>query len=326
MSLRHEVHGLLWRVRNRASHYRSCTEFQDALKAPRVRATGSFPPATVGSRQATWLPLAAVAAVVLTLAALARAQITASQTPANPSPPPPVSRLTPGEVKINPNDGQRYVWIAPGTFRMGCSPGDNQCDDNEKPPHTVTITRSFWMAQTEVTVGAYRRFAQATGKSMPPAPGFRQDESHPVVNVTWDDAVAYCRWAGGRLPTEAEWEYAARAGTTGPYYGDLNAIAWYFGNSGYQTHPVGQKGPNAFRLYDMLGNVWEWVADWYGEKYYAGSEARDPEGPPGGTTRGLRGGSWLNYLRNLRASYRVRYEPGNRYDLLGFRCVREVIP
>ena len=233
---------------------------------------------------------------------------------------------TPGDVKVNPNDGQRYAWIPAGTFRMGCSPGDSQCDADENPPHTVTITKGFWMGQTEVSLGAYRRFAQAAGKSMPPAPSFRQDESHPVVNVTWHDAAAYCQWAGGRLPTEAEWEYAARAGTTGPYYGELDAIAWYSSNSAGETHPVGQKGPNALRLYDTLGNVWEWVADWYGDKYYAGSEARDPQGPPGGQSRVLRGGSWIARPRDLRASFRVGGDgPGYGNSWVGFRCVREVI-
>ena len=291
--------------------------------------------------------------------ALARAQITALRTPANPPPPPvpapkavpeappppkqaapvtakpsevrpretaPASRPTPGEVKTSPNDGQHYVWIPPGTFQMGCSPGNNQCLDHERPSHAVTITKGFWMGQTEVTVSTYQRFAQATGRSMPPAPNFQQDDSHPVVNVTWHDAAAYCQWAGGRLPTEAEWEYAARAGTTGPYYGALGAIAWYSINSGKQTHPVAQKEPNAFRLYDILGNVWEWVADWYANNYYAGSETRDPQGPPGGQSRVLRGGSWFVYPGYLRVSFRLRLLPGYRNYNLGCRCVREVIP
>jgi formylglycine-generating enzyme required for sulfatase activity len=210
---------------------------------------------------------------------------------------------------------------------MGCSPGDGECDPDESPRHGVMIRNGFWMGQTEVTVGAYRRFTQATGRAVPPAPSFAQNEGHPVVNVTWDDALAYCRWAGGRLPTEAEWEYAARAGTTGPRCGELGAIGWYTENSGGHTHEVAQKQPNGFGLYDMLGNVWEWVADWYHGKYYAAfdSESRDARGPARGQGRIVRGGSWLNYPRNVRASVRGRYAP-LRDLAVGFRCVREVIP
>jgi formylglycine-generating enzyme required for sulfatase activity len=230
---------------------------------------------------------------------------------------------TAGESKVNPADGQRYVWIPPGTFRMGCSPGDSECIADEKPAHTVTISKGFWMGQTEVTVGAYKRFVSRGGGVM--RDGNTSDE-HPVVYVFWNDAVAYCRWAGGRLPTEAEWEYAARAGTTGARYGDVDAVAWHRGNSGERVHAVGQKAPNAFRLYDMLGSVLEWVADWYGKEYYGASEPRDPQGPPRGDHRVLRGGYWSGGAEGSRVSYRSGSVPGLRYAVGGFRCVREVIP
>jgi formylglycine-generating enzyme required for sulfatase activity len=121
-----------------------------------------------------------------------------------------------------------------------------------------------------------------------------------------------------RLPTEAEWEYAARAGTTGSRYGDLDRIAWYNGNSGNTTQAVGQKQANAFGLYDMLGNVWQWVADWHAG--YPSGTQRDPAGPTSGQYRALRGGSWVNDARHARASYRGRNEPEYRYSPIGVRC------
>jgi formylglycine-generating enzyme required for sulfatase activity len=122
------------------------------------------------------------------------------------------------------------------------------------------------------------------------------------------------------LPTEAEWEYAARAGTTGPRYGDLDGVAWYSGNAGGTTHPVRQKRANAWGLYDMLGNVWEWCHDWYGD--YPGGAARDPAGPGAGSCRVLRGGSWGLDAWLVRAANRDRDTPGYRYENLGFRTVR----
>ncbi len=264
----------------------------------------------------------------------AKASVTIPPTPIVPPPAakvvqppkqlPPDSRR---ETKVNPKDGLKYVWIPPGSFQMGCSPGDKECDDSEKPPHQVAITKGFWLGQTEVTVGAYKRFAAATEKAMPRAPNFNPDWSHehePIVNVSWDDAQSYCVWAGGRLPTEAEWEYAARAGSTEARYGPLDKVAWYTANSRNRTHRVGEKRANGFGLCDMLGNVWEWVNDWYDEKYYQSSPSQDPAGPASGKYRVLRGGSWGNLPRNVRVSYRFRFNPAGRNVDYGFRCARGV--
>ncbi len=228
-------------------------------------------------------------------------------------------------TRINPKDGLKYVWIPTGTFMMGCSPGDTECYDDEKPPHQVTITKGFWLGQTPVTVGAYKRFAATTGKTMPKAPWFDRGWSHEqmaVVDVRWDDAQAYCGWAGGRLPTEAEWEYAARAGSTEARYGPIDEVAWDDKNSGGELiHAVGQKRANGFGLYDMLGSVWEWVNDKFDKNYYQSSPLQDPTGPESGHSRVVRGGSWYLVPRVVRASNRVGVSPGDHCHISGFRCV-----
>jgi formylglycine-generating enzyme required for sulfatase activity len=233
-----------------------------------------------------------------------------------------------GTVKENPKDGLKYVWIPPGTFMMGCSPGDRECSRDEKPSHQVAITKGLWMSQALVTVSAYKRFSAATGQQMPSAPSFNSawgNKSMPITNVSWNDAQAYCQWAGGRLPTEAEWEYAARGGTSGARYGDLDEIAWYYKNSGGGTHDVAQKRANGFGLYDTLGNVWEWVSDWYDSSYYQNSPSSDPAGPASGTIRILRGGSWAPYPRDVRVSFRYYVYPVGMYGYgaVGLRCVGE---
>jgi formylglycine-generating enzyme required for sulfatase activity len=235
---------------------------------------------------------------------------------------------TNAQSRRNPKDGQTYSWIPAGSFRMGCSDGDKECYEDEHPAHDVKITAGFWIAQTEVTVGAFRLFANAKGVAMPPD---QKGNKYPIMAVLWDEAAGFCSWAGGRLPTEAEWEYAARAGTMSVRYGELDAIAWTSANSRHTVHEVAKKQPNRHKLYDMLGNVWEWTADWYGSKYYELSPTEDPPGPPVGDsltmkgiempTRVIRGGAWIGFPGVARASYRYWFIPNLRVANIGFRCV-----
>ncbi len=309
-------------------------ELGDFIDAWNLPATDDLAPvpvkktslATLGRKYRKMALVALLAPAVLLVWWIASQRV---RTPPPVVPPPKtVAGPRPGELKTNPTDGLRYVWIPAGSFQMGCSPSDTACSDQEKPPHPVTITRGFWLGQIPVTVGAYKRFGQATGRSLPPAlPGFVPDENHPVVNVTWQEATAYCTWSGGRLPTEAEWEYAARAGSIGARPGELDDIAWHGGNSGGQPHPVATKGPNPWGLYDMLGNEWEWCADWFIPDWYQHTrEEKDPVGPSTGAYRALRGGSWETAPRNVRVSYRVRLQETDRVRSMGFRCGRATIP
>ena len=291
--------------------YPSCMEFVHALETalePTLRRMPAFAPTPItGALTQTWATAPIAQRTIK--AGIPEAGLALSD-------PPQACDIT-----VNTIDGQRCVWIPPGVFRMGGSPDDEECYEDEKPAHEVTITKGFWMGQAPVTVGAYRRYARAAGKPMPKISG--ADDSLPVVSVNWDDAVGYCAWAKMRLPTEAEWEYAARAGSTAARYGNPDDIAWYTKNSEGGAKPVGQKLPNAFLLFDMLGNVWEWTADWYGEKYYQSGETPDPQGPPEGTMRVLRGGSWSGNPRYVRVSFRNWLEPDDRSFGLGFRCVAD---
>ena len=214
-------------------------------------------------------------------------------------------------VNVNPKDGQRYIWIQPGTFTMGCSPGDEECSSDEKPPHPVTIAKGFWMGQTDVTQEAYQR---VKGNN----PSKFKGANLPVEWINWNEAQAFCQAVGLRLPTEAEWEYAARAGSAGLRYGDIDQIGWYGGNSGGKTHDVGQRQANAWGLYDMLGNVWQWTSDWYADQLPGASV--EPAGPASRQYRALRGGSWNDYAWYLRVSNRNRYAPGYRSNNIGVRC------
>ena len=215
----------------------------------------------------------------------------------------------------------RWVVVPAGEFRMGCSTGDKECEDNERPDHAIRITRPFRMMATEVTAGQFRTWALSQGYEPPGQPEWTAADV-PVVNVTWNDAQAFCSAFGARLPTEAEWEYAARGGSKDARYGPIGDIAWYGGNSGSQAHPVAGKKPNAFGLHDMLGNVLERCGDWYEDEYYKERVDTDPAGPSSGHGRVVRGGAWLFPSSHARASFRSLSFQEMRSDFVGFRCIR----
>ena len=212
------------------------------------------------------------------------------------------------------------VLIPGGTFQMGST--SSESFGWEKPVHQVTLS-SFYIGKYEVTQGQW----QAVMGSNPS--NFQKGDNYPVEQITWDDVQSFItklnQMTGKRyrLPTEAEWEYAARGGTTGGRYGNIDAIAWYSSNSGNSTHAVGGKQPNAYGLYDMLGNVWEWVQDWYGS--YTSSAKTNPTGPSSGSRRVVRGGSWGDNASYVRAPYRGGFHsPDIRDYNLGFRLALDV--
>jgi formylglycine-generating enzyme required for sulfatase activity len=228
---------------------------------------------------------------------------------------------------FNPtNPGIEMVRIEPGTFLMGSPDTDPEAYDWEKPQRQVTLTQPFLLAKTEVTQAQYLAVMGVNPSSL------TGDPNRPVESVTWNQAVAFCDRlsemngvAHGTygLPTEAQWEYAARAGTTTARYGELDSIAWSGANSGGTSHPVGQKLPNAWGLYDMLGNVWEWTSDWYGD--YGAAPMTDPTGPASGPGRSARGGGWDLEGQFMRAMVRGYVDRDDvTFNILGFRPRRSL--
>ncbi len=199
--------------------------------------------------------------------------------------------------------------------------GSNTGEPDERPEHRVCLD-DFYLDIYEVTQDDFER---VTGKN---TSYFKGCPGCPVEQVDWNEASAYCGKAGKRLPTEAEWEYAARAGgKTEKYSGTsdeqrLGDYAWFGNNSDSKTNIVGQKKPNGLDLFDMSGNVWEWVADWYDANYYQHSPEQNPGGPSKGAKRVLRGGSWFNNANYLRTANRGYDNPDSRIFLVGFRCAR----
>jgi len=240
------------------------------------------------------------------------------------------------------------VCVPAGEFLMGAT--DRNSD--EKPPHKVTLN-AYWIDQTEVSNRQFQQFVQSAGyqtdaekkgssvlyngSSWEDTPGVNWKQptgpgsslsgrlEHPVIHVSWNDAKAYCAWAGRSLPSEAQWEKAAR-GTDGRTYPwgeqEPNANLANFAMNIKDTTAVGQypKGASPYGALDMAGNVWEWGADWYGETYYVSSPASNPPGPTSGTDKVLRGGSWVINAYYLRVAYRYNIDPTYRYDSVGFRC------
>ena len=231
--------------------------------------------------------------------------------------------------------------VPPGTFDMGCSPSNQSCYPNESPVHTVTLTNAFYMgryevtqAQWEATMGSNPSHFQSASAQVPAA----EVPNRPVEQVSWNTIQGFLSSTGLRLPTEAEWEYAYRAGTTTAFHSmpgfpngtnddnEVGGIAWWGsytgGNSGGQTRPVGGRAANGLGLHDMAGNVYEWVNDWYSDSYYALSPSTNPPGAATGTSRLFRGGAWGSVVTNLRSSSRVSYGPDFTDFGVGFRVAR----
>ncbi len=252
----------------------------------------------------------------------------------------------------DPAKGMEFVFVKGGCYKMG-----NTFDDKFKnegiPVHEVCVN-DFYMGKYDVTVGDFRWFVDDTGYITEAEkgygcyywtgsqwyrdsyhnwhdPGFRQQEREPVVCVSWNDAQVFASWMqkksgkAVRLPTEAEWEYAARSGGKQEKYAggnNVDSVAWYGGNSGMRTHPVGQKQPNGLGLYDMSGNVWKWMLDWYEESYYSSSPRNDPPGPSMGTYRVVRGGGFReNTQGGVRTAFRFWNSPDDSLANHGFRLV-----
>ena len=215
-----------------------------------------------------------------------------------------------------------WVSVPAGTFTMGCTFSRN-CTGRDLPARTVTLP-DFQISDKEITVAQYRAFCQATGRSMPARPVWGWEDDNPIVNVSWNDAIAFCQWANCRLPTEAEWEYAAQ-GAIEPrsklYSGsdDIREVA-YFEDNAQRARSVGKKKPNELLLYDMSGNVSEWVSDWFG--IYPQTAQHNPKGTSSGTHKVARGGNWQSSEMECRITHREIYEPHISTTYIGFRVVR----
>jgi formylglycine-generating enzyme required for sulfatase activity len=225
--------------------------------------------------------------------------------------------------------GIEMLLVPPGTFQMGCSASstNDTCPSLELPMHAVTLSRAFYLGRTEVTQGTW---AAQTGSNPSVFRDFADSQERPVESVSWIEAKNFVSLRGMRLPTEAEWEFACRAGVAAPFHNgsnrdvDADTIAWHSANSGNATHPVGRKSANALGFFDMAGNVWEWNEDWWdGSGHpYSDSAQIDPAGPTTGSYRSCRGGCWSMSTRYVRSSARGNASPNATSSIVGFRVAR----
>lgn len=286
-----------------SSRYATCREFIDALSGAK--------------------PLAPAPRMVVTPPKTSAAVTTL--------PAPLKSGNVAGERKVLTVSGIDYAfrWCPPGEFMMG---GNKY--DCEKPVHKVILTEGFWMLETPVTQVMWRN-VMGNNPSLHDGSGFLgfgtyNASNYPVEQVSWDDCQIFCQKLSQKLglrvqlPTEAQWEYACRAGSAGDYAGDIKSMAWYFKNSWLTTHEVGWKKSNQWGLYDMHGNVWEWCSDYYDGDYYSKSPTNDPENTEASPHRVLRGGSWEDNVGCCRSAYRLRDKPGIRDGDFGLRVL--VVP
>jgi formylglycine-generating enzyme required for sulfatase activity len=257
----------------------------------------------------------------------------------------PAGAMAVEPVTVTNSVGMEFVLIPKGSFQMGSADTEREAQPNERPRHAVTSSRPFYLARYEVTQAQWEvvmgTSAYTLSRSNPyySMPGMAERVRRPSnpVTVSWNDAQVFIQklneregHGSYRLPTEAEWEYAARAGTTTAYsFGDdaglLSRYAWH--GEDFATgsmHPVGQKLPNSWGLYDMHGNVWEWVQDWYADRYPGSAPTTDPAGPDTGTSKVVRGGSWHVTAGSWRSAVRKPYEPDYRGISIGFRVARDL--
>jgi formylglycine-generating enzyme required for sulfatase activity len=286
--------------------------------------------------------------IVITLAACGFGSVAATPTPtatvpsatpvASETPAPTITltpTLGPGATASSPVDGMILVYVPAGLFLMGSTGGFG----DEQPQHTVTLD-AFWIDRTEVTNAMYAQCVQAGACQRPRRNSSNvvdtyyvneQFADYPVIYVTWDDAQAYCQWAGRRLPSEAEWEKAARGTETAIYPWGNGPADETLANFGYHLHDVSAvdaypAGASPYGALDMAGNVMEWVADWYSPDYYAQSPEANPTGPGAGDRHVLRGGSWIYTANGIRSAYRYSQTVEFSDYQAGFRCVQGATP